>query len=346
MQYKQDFNVGGSVERALNGEVTLRPVAILEEGAKITVSSFFRTLPALIIFQVVFSLIWSIALQMQGVDSTIYQDQAWLSNPAQDMHAVVALQFAVLTCFILCSPLHAGLSLVAVANAVGVKTKPTHIFKGFAHVIPVIVLSVAQLFLLMVFNVFAVFLIMLLSMSFFLVCEKKVNPLLALAYSGKAIIRKFLSILLIHLVFLVGFIITLMATAFGFLVSSVVTLLFLAFYYNVSAIVYRELFGVTLQVIATGEKSKAEAQQAPSRQDESQERYRDASSSNDNTPHEDVKRSNEQTSDVEHSNDTAQSNDADNASNQEPRNEPPQPKTAPRESQVRNNDNNSGSFDA
>jgi len=84
-----------------------------------------------------------------------------------------------------------------------------------------------------IFPLVGLFLTMALSLAMTLVCEKRVTPLKAIQYSFMAAI---------YLVILIMMFISMATAGLGLLWT-------LPFFFNVKAIIYRNMFGITLQVM-------------------------------------------------------------------------------------------------
>ncbi|MEF1220836.1 hypothetical protein REH76_24245, partial [Photobacterium damselae] len=68
----KSFHVGGSIEKAVKGEVELKAVDVLQEAWKVTAKHFFRFLPAIIGLFVAQIALLLLGLKVQLGDPNIF----------------------------------------------------------------------------------------------------------------------------------------------------------------------------------------------------------------------------------------------------------------------------------
>ena len=240
----KSLQVGGSIEKALSGQADLQSVAVLQEAWKVTAKHFLTFFPAIAGLFLAQLALLLIALKVQLGNPAIFFD-AIVSGEGITPDIVEAGFMANFWSDVLSAPLYAGVSLMALNHAVGLPTKPRYLVKGF----PFAVVSVVTMLLTSslqgignaLFPLIGLFLTMAFSMTITLVCEKRVSPLKAIQYSVVATFRKILPLSAIFLAVLVLFFISFATAGIGLIWT-------IPFFFNVKAIVYRNLFGITLQV--------------------------------------------------------------------------------------------------
>lgn len=238
------FHVGGSIEKAMKGDAELQAVAVLQEAWKVTAKHFFSFFPAIVGLFLAQVALLMVGLQVQLGDPMVFFD-AIVSGDMITPEIIQAGYMANFWSDVLSAPLYAGLSLMALNHAVGLPTKPSHLVKGFpftlVSVVTMLLTSSLQGVGSAIFPLIGLFLSMAFSMAIILVCEKRVTPLKAIQYSVVATVRKLLPLTAIFLVVLI--LISLSFATFGLgLIWTV------PFFFNVKGIIYRNLFGITLQV--------------------------------------------------------------------------------------------------
>jgi len=252
---EKDFNLGGSIERALSGDYELSPAAVFQEAWKYTIKNFLTFSPAIIILIAIQALIFFIALKLQ------------LGDPALLLEAVKDPQFfderifqsifvANFSYEVISAPLYAGISLMAMSHAAGLSTKPRHMAKGLQFTIPVII---ATLFSLMLQGIasallplLSFYLTMAFSHSILLICEKRVPPMQSLLLSLRAINKKILPIAGIYIMVMLMFVVAALFYGIGLIFV-------LPFYFHVKGILYRNMFGIRLKIVASDTPSPTAA---------------------------------------------------------------------------------------
>lgn len=252
----RSFHIGGSIEKALKGEVELQPVTVLAEAWKITGKNIFSFLPAVICLFLAQVALLLLGLEVQLGSPTVFFD-AFITGKGFTPEILKAGFMANFWSDVLIAPLYVGVSLMALNHAVGLPSKPSQIVKGFSFtlvsLITMLLLSSIQGLGSSVFPLIGLFLTMALSMAILLVCEKKVSPIKAIQYSFMATIRKVLPMTAIYIVIMLMFFISIATAGIGLIWT-------LPFFFNVKGIIYRNMFGVTLQVTSV---AKSDDEQPP-----------------------------------------------------------------------------------
>ncbi|NMU53414.1 hypothetical protein HKB25_05240, partial [Vibrio parahaemolyticus] len=134
---EKDFNLGGSVERALSGNYELKAGAVFNEAWRATIQHFLSFSPAIIVLLFVQLGIFYIALKLQLGDLTVILDA--FENPESFTNDIVtSIYVANFSYEVISAPIYAGISLMAMSHVAGLKTKLRHVGKGLQFTIPVI----------------------------------------------------------------------------------------------------------------------------------------------------------------------------------------------------------------
>lgn len=243
------LHIGGTLENALSGHYTLSASGVIQEAMKVTQAHFWRFLPAnaalvgvnvLIFYVVLFFLI--------GSPMLFFDALAGKETMTPDLFA--SSQMAMLASTILSAPVYAGASLMGLSHAIGFKTKSRHIMKGLTFAITVTTamcfISLIQYAGSKILPLLGVFLGVAFSMTILLICEKRLRPIEAMLVSFRAISKKMLPLSLIYLAIAVLFILS-YATAGLLLIWA------LPFMFNIKGILYREMFGVGIEITISEE---------------------------------------------------------------------------------------------
>ncbi|WP_419680115.1 hypothetical protein [Photobacterium kishitanii] len=248
---KKSFHVGGSIEKAMVGDVELQPIAVLQEAFKITAKNFTKFLPAVICLFIAQIALLLLSLKIQLGNPSVFFD-AFLTGQGFTADILKAGFMANFWSDVLIAPLYVGVSLMALNHSVGLPTKPSQIVKGFSFtlvsIITMLLISSIQGIGNSIFPLVGLFLTMALSMAILLVCEKRVTPIKAIQYSFMATIRKVMPMTAIYLVVMILFFVSIVTAGIGLIWT-------LPFFFNVKAIIYRNMFGITLQVTAATPKA-------------------------------------------------------------------------------------------
>jgi hypothetical protein len=238
------FNLGGSVEKALAGDFELKSVDVIREAWQMTMRHFLSFSPAVIILIAIQVIIFIIAINLQigDVSSLLMMFQ----NPETlDPSIFQAIFVANFSYEVVGAPIYAGLALMAMSHAAGLRTQTRHITKGLPFMMPVILVTMLNLVFQAVAGAIFPLLSMYLSIAFsnavLLVCEKKISPFKALFISLRAVNKRVFAVATIYLVAMLIFIAGVMLYGLGLIIA-------VPFFFHAKAIIYRNMFGIRLQV--------------------------------------------------------------------------------------------------
>ncbi|MEZ9177017.1 hypothetical protein [Vibrio kanaloae] len=244
---EKDFNLGGSIDRALSGDYELKATAVFQEAWKQTISHFLSFSPAIVALMFVQLAIFYIALRLQLGDPAVILD-AVIDPEAFTPQIVESIFIANFSYEVVSAPIYAGISLMAMSHAAGLQTKTRHIGKGLQFTVPVILVTLFSLMLQGIAGMILPFLSIYFSLAFshaiLLICDKKVPPMQSLLLSLRAVNKKILTIASIYLMVMLMFIIAAMMYGIGLIFV-------LPFFFHVKGILYREMFGIKLKLIAS-----------------------------------------------------------------------------------------------
>ncbi|MFA0055743.1 DUF2189 domain-containing protein [Vibrio echinoideorum] len=244
---EKDFNLGGSIDRALSGDYELKATAVFQEAWKHTVSHFLSFSPAIVALMFVQLAIFYIALKLQLGDPAVILD-AVIDPEAFTPQIVESIFIANFSYEVVSAPIYAGISLMAMSHAAGLQTKTRHIGKGLQFTVPVILVTLFSLMLQGIAGMLLPFLSIYFSLAFshsiLLICDKKVPPMQSLLLSLRAVNKKIFTVASIYLVVMLMFIVAAMMYGIGLIFV-------LPFFFHVKGILYREMFGIKLKVIAS-----------------------------------------------------------------------------------------------
>ncbi|EGQ9572737.1 hypothetical protein QNE77_003729 [Vibrio alginolyticus] len=245
--FEKDFNLGGSVERALSGNYELKAGAVFNEAWRATIQHFLSFSPAIIVLLFVQLGIFYIALKLQLGDLSVILDA--FENPESFTNDIVSsIYVANFSYEVISAPIYAGISLMAMSHVAGLKTKLRHVGKGLQFTIPVILATLMSLMLQgvvgMIFPLLSLYLSLAFSHSILLICEKRVPPMQALLLSLRAINKKIFVVAGLYLGVMLMFIIAAMFYGIGLVFV-------LPFFFHLKGILYREMFGIKLKIVTT-----------------------------------------------------------------------------------------------
>lgn len=244
---EKNFTLGGSIETALTGKYELKPGAVLHEAWKFTIKNFISFSPAIVILLIVQIAIFYIALKLQlGDPSVILQ---MFQNPETfDQSIIEAIFIANFSYEVISAPIYAGVSMMAMSHAAGLVTKPDHILKGLAFTVPIILATLISLIVQgvagMLLPMFSMYFSIAFSNAVLLVCEKRMSPMQSLFLSIRAVNKKLFPLASIYMVLSV--LMFLSAIFYGFLL-----IFTLPFFFHAKGIIYRNMFGISLKIIAS-----------------------------------------------------------------------------------------------
>ncbi|ELB2827796.1 hypothetical protein WKW23_07085 [Vibrio alginolyticus] len=245
--FEKDFNLGGSVERALSGNYELKAGAVFNEAWRATIQHFLSFSPAIIVLLFVQLGIFYIALKLQLGDLSVILDA--FENPESFTNDIVSsIYVANFSYEVISAPIYAGISLMAMSHVAGLKTKLRHVGKGLQFTIPVILATLMSLMLQgvvgMIFPLLSLYLSLAFSHSILLICEKRVPPMQALLLSLRAINKKIFVVAGLYLGVMLMFIVAAMFYGIGLIFV-------LPFFFHLKGILYREMFGIKLKIVTT-----------------------------------------------------------------------------------------------
>lgn len=241
---EKNFNLGGSVEKALAGDFELKSVDVIREAWQMTMRHFISFSPAVIILIAIQVVIFIVALKLQVGDVsailTMFQDPETLDPSIFQAIFVANFSYEVVG-----APIYAGLALMAMSHAAGLRTHTRHITKGLPFMVPVILVTMLNLVFQAIagtiFPLLSLYLSIAFSNAVLLVCEKRMTPIKALFISLRAVNKRIFAVATIYLVAMLIFIAGMMLYGLGLLIA-------VPFFFHAKAIIYRNMFGIRLQV--------------------------------------------------------------------------------------------------
>lgn len=249
---EKDFNLGGSVERALKGDYQLSMVEIFNEAFKLTIKHFLSFTPAIVIMVFVQALIFYIALKLQVPDLTIYIDAVKDPN-LLTTNLVWSFFIANFTYEVISAPIYAGVCLMGMSHAAGLSTGTSFITKGLQFTISLILVTIINLTVQAlssnVLSILSIYVSIAFSHSMLLICEKRMSVIQALLISFKATNKKLFTLFGIYVICSALF-------ALAFVFYGVGLLLVLPFFLHVKGILYRNMFGIKLTIVTTSQNKE------------------------------------------------------------------------------------------
>ncbi|OOE69017.1 MULTISPECIES: hypothetical protein [Salinivibrio] len=251
-EYNNALHIGGSVETALNGRYRLDPFEIIKEAFSQTFKHFWSFLPAtLCLFAAQIGILMLMLTLLLGAPSHLFEALVGQRELTTDMISSVWL--ANFTSEVLIAPLYAGASLMGLSHAIGFRSKPRHLLKGLVFALPVTVViclsATLQSVASMIFPLLSLYVAMAFSMSPLLICEKRLTPVKALTVSFRAVNKKLFQMATIYAVVGVLFLISFATAGFALVWA-------LPFLFNVKGVIYREMFGVGVEVTVSQNENK------------------------------------------------------------------------------------------
>jgi hypothetical protein len=246
---KSTISIGGSLEKAEKGDYQLDTFAILKEAWQKTKTT---KQPILVGLLTIFSL---------GFIITVLFTNAF-GGTEQILENQQHTAFLNLLLTIVVWPFLAGVEMMGIYHSVGIKTKSAMIFsflkRGSWVVITALLVSTLISIGLALFVVPGIFLAVVTSLAVPLVVEKKLTPLKALWLSLKALTFQWFKIFTLYFLMSLILIVSLLPFAANpgpAIALPILVLIYLApFFYNVKGILYREIFGVQVEVQLDGEQ--------------------------------------------------------------------------------------------
>lgn len=242
---KQEFQVGGSVDTALSGQYQLSPVKIIGEAWRLTLKNFFSFTPSILILLLIIGVFFYIALTLQLGDVANIISIIQSGDSDQILPVMQAFIIANISYEVICAPIYAGICLMGMSHAVGIKTKPSQILRGLQFTLPIISMTILSMVIQgitgMVLSLLSLYVSIVLSQANLLICEKRMSVIQSIIMSFKAINKKLFPVVAIYF-----FIISLLIASIVF--SGIGLILTLPWFFHIKGILYRDMFGVRLQV--------------------------------------------------------------------------------------------------
>lgn len=245
MNDKKYIQVGGSTEKALAGDYSLNTNDIIKEAWNTTTKSKRSIIVGLLIVMILGVFSSTLISNLLGGFDAI------LKNPSNQMILNLAMT-------VILWPFIAGIEMMGVSHAVGLKTQPQMVFSflkrsAFIALAALIITSITSLGMYLIIP--GIYLSVALSLTIPLIIEKQMTPTAAIILSIKATRFQFFKMLQLYMVLFIVFLISIIpgilglgilpAAVFFFLVMSWLAPMF----YNLKGILYREIFGVKMLVI-------------------------------------------------------------------------------------------------
>ncbi|CAM3055038.1 hypothetical protein [Vibrio rarus] len=251
---EKNFNLGGSIEKALTGDFELKPVSVIREAWQLTLRHFLSFSPAVIVLIAIQVVIFLLALKFQVGDITSIL--AMFQQPDKLDPAIFQSIFVANFSYeVVAAPIYAGVALMAMCHAAGLNTQTNQITKGLPFMVPIILVTmlnlVSQAFAGAIFPLLSIYLSLAFSNALLLVCEKRLTPINALWTSLRAVNKRLFSIAIVYLVTMLAFVAGMMMYGIGLVIA-------VPFFFHAKGIIYRNMFGVRLQVVGGPSSSNEE----------------------------------------------------------------------------------------
>ncbi|WP_371379050.1 hypothetical protein [Thalassotalea aquiviva] len=247
MEPKKYIEIGGSVEKALVGEYKISPESVLKEAWTLTKTNKQPIISGLLLVLLIGMILSFFAFEYMGGAEAVIADpqKQWIIN----LLATVVLY-----------PFIAGVEMMGVSHSVGIKTRTGFVFaflkrSAFIALAAVIVSSLTSLGFYLILP--GIYLTVALSLTIPLIIEKQMSPVQAIILSLKATRFEWFNLFKIYAMLFALLCLSILPWAFG--VPSIiamplfcVAMLWLApMFYNVKGILYREIFGIKMQVVSS-----------------------------------------------------------------------------------------------
>ncbi len=243
-------HIGGSIEKALKGDYIIDVKAVLAEAWQYTLRARVS-----INLGIAFSLFLGTLISLI-VSSYLGGIEAVLNDPKASMILNIIVTIAIW-------PFMAGVEMMGVFHAVGLKTHPKLIFsflkRGSWVALSALLTSLLMSIGFQLFILPGIFLVVVLSLTIPLVVDKQMMPMKAIILSIQTLRFKWFQIFLLYIILMFALVL-LFVPLIMFVESSLspiaIVIFILGFsflaplYYNVKGILYREIFGVNLKADA------------------------------------------------------------------------------------------------
>lgn len=243
MTERQALTIGGSLEKALKGEISLDVKSLLKEAWQLTQVTKWVLLQAILV-------VFAAALVVVLVST-------WLSESRGLTMTDPNVQLATnLVLTLLMAPLITGLLMMGINHSVGGVSRLDHLFhfipKSLYLSVTALVVSLLVELGMMLLIVPGVYLMIATGFALPLIIEKKLTPLKAIWYSIVSVSQLWLQFIALYFFF--ALLMLLVIASFG-----IAAIWVLPFYYNVKGVLYRELFGVTVYIQGSGGSNEGES---------------------------------------------------------------------------------------
>lgn len=248
MEERSVLQVGGSLEKAVKGEYSIDVKAVLNEAWTNTSKSRIAINVGLLFTLSIGVVITLVVSQYLGGIEVVFEDQ----QSSAILNILVTL---------VVYPFLVGVEMMGVFHAVGLKTNAKLVFaflkRGSWVAICALLTSTLVTMGITLFVVPGIYLAVALSLVLPLVVEKRLSPLKAISLSLQATRFQWFNLFVVYLVMFFLLIaaclpVLLLANTTLSLIGGVMTLFALTYiaplFYNMKGILYREIFGMKLNV--------------------------------------------------------------------------------------------------
>jgi len=250
VEKESKLQIGGTLDKAINGDYHVDVKAVLKEAWSLTLASRMAINTGLLfIFSLGLLITFAVSGYMGGIE-LVYKDQQ-LGAMLNIIVTLVVYPFLV------------GVEMMGVFHAVGLKTNSKLVFaflkRGSWVAICALLSSTLVTIGLSLFYLPGIFLAVALTLVLPLVVEKKMSPLKAIVLSIQATRHQWFQIFALYFVLLILLVIALLPLiALANSTIGIVGVVFFIFscsylaplFYNVKGILYRDIFGMQLNITA------------------------------------------------------------------------------------------------
>jgi len=249
VEEKKLVQIGGSIEKALQGQYSIDVPSVLKEAWQLTLRSRISINLGLL-FTLVLGVVVSffISDMMGGIEQVI-----------KDQQASTLLNIAVT---LIISPFIVGVEMMGIFHAVGLKTNSKLVFAFLKRGSWVAVCALLSTVLVMIgmslYFLPGIFLAVALSLALPLVVEKKLSPIKAITLSIQTTRFQWFKLFAIYMLLILMLFLSLIPLVIlAETQLSVIGVVFFLFaitflaplFYNVKGILYREIFGMQLHAV-------------------------------------------------------------------------------------------------